>query len=117
MPFVYYCFALNGTLVHEFYEHLFAARVINHQLSRLINSGVRNDGLLNLDADDFFDCKVPVPPIDEQGKIARVLTAAKRELSLMKAEIEAIRHQKRGLMQKLLTGEWRVNVEGTHAES
>lgn len=110
VPFVYYCFALNSTLDHEFFEHVFAAGVINHQLSRVINSGVRNDGLLNLDADDFFACKIPVPPKDEQRKIARVLTTAKRELSLMKAEIETIGRQKRGLMQKLLTGEWRVSV-------
>jgi type I restriction enzyme S subunit len=110
VPFVYYCFALNSTLDHEFFEHVFTAGVINHQLARLINSGVRNDGLLNLDADDFFSCKIPVPPKEEQRKIARVLTMAKRELSLMKAEIEAIGRQKRGLMQKLLTGEWRVKV-------
>lgn len=108
VPFVYYCFALKKALNSEFYAHLFAAGALNHQLSRLINSGVRNDGLLNLNVDDFFDCKVPVPPIKEQGQIARALTAAKDELALLDKEIEAVQRQKRGLMQKLLTGEWRV---------
>jgi len=111
VPFVYFCFLLQEALNHEFYTHLFAAGALNHQLSRLINSGVRNDGLLNLYAHDFFSCKVPVPPADKQEKIASALTAAKREIALLDSEIEALSLQKRGLMQKLLTGEWRVSTE------
>ena len=111
VPFVYFCFALKPGLDPEFYEHLFAAGALNHQLSRLINSGVRNDGLLNLYSDDFYSCRVPVPPIDEQRRVALALTAAKQELALLDDEIEALTRQKRGLMQKLLTGEWRVNFE------
>ncbi len=110
VPFVYFCFALKAGLDHGFYEHLFAAGALNHQLSRLINSGVRNDGLLNLNVEDFFSCRVPVPPLDEQSSIARTLSAAKQELTLLDDEIEALTRQKRGLMQKLLTGEWRVAV-------
>lgn len=110
VPFVYYCFALKPGLDPEFYDHLFAAGALNHQLSRLINSGVRNDGLLNLYSDDFFSCRVPVPPIEEQKRIAQAMTTAKRELELMDEEIAALTDQKRGLMQKLLTGEWRVKV-------
>lgn len=108
VPFVYFCFALTSGMNREFFAHLFAVGALNHQLSRLINSGVRNDGLLNLNPEDFFDCKVPVPPVDEQSAIASVLTAAKQEIRLLDTEIEIITHQKRGLMQKLLTGKWRV---------
>lgn len=110
VPFVYFCFALEAGLDHGFYEHLFAAGALNHQLSRLINSGVRNDGLLNLSVEDFFSCRIPVPPLDEQSSIARTLSAAKQELTLLDDEIEVLTRQKRGLMQKLLTGEWRVAV-------
>jgi type I restriction enzyme, S subunit len=109
VPFVYFSFGLRSGLERAFYRHLFASGYLNHQLSRLINSGVRNDGLLNLDVDDFFSCKVPVPPLDEQRQIGRVLTAAKDELDLLDREIAALKRQKRGLMQKLLTGEWRVS--------
>ncbi|GGE93638.1 restriction endonuclease subunit S [Stappia taiwanensis] len=117
VPFVYYCFALKPGLDPEFYEHLFAAGALNYQLSRLINSGVRNDGLLNLYSDDFYSCRVPIPPIDEQRKIARALTAAKQELALIDNEIEAVTLQKRGLMQKLLTGEWRVPLNPAETSS
>lgn len=110
VPFVYFCFALKADLNREFFAHLFAAGALNHQLSRLINSGVRNDGLLNLNPDDFFGCKVPVPSAGEQSAIASALTAAKQEVGLLETKTETLTRQKRGLMQKLLTGEWRVAV-------
>lgn len=115
VPFVYYSFALNAGLDRMFYKHLFSGGILNHQLSRIINSGVRNDGLLNLDVEDFFACKVPVPPLEEQREIGHILTTAKSELDLLDREIAALTRQKRGLMQKLLTGEWAVNVEGVAA--
>ena len=111
VPFVYFCFALKPGLDANFYSHLFAAGALNHQLSRLINSGVRNDGLLNLNVEDFFGCKVPVPPIEDQRRIGEALTTAKHELFLLDEEIEALTQQKRGLMQKLLTGEWPVTLD------
>jgi type I restriction enzyme S subunit len=111
VPFVYFCFALYAGMNREFYAHLFAAGALNHQLSRLINSGVRNDGLLNLDPEDFFGCKVPVPPVEEQASIAQALTASKQEVGLLDREIDLLNRQKRGLMQKLLRGEWRVQLE------
>lgn len=111
VPFVYFCFALKSGLDANFYSHMFAAGALNHQLSRLINSGVRNDGLLNLNVEDFFGCTVPVPPIEDQRRIGEALTTAKHERSLLDEEIEALTQQKRGLMQKLLTGEWPVTLE------
>ncbi|MEL8055189.1 MAG: restriction endonuclease subunit S [Pseudomonadota bacterium] len=113
IPFVYFCFKLDESLHHAFYVHLFAAGALHHQLSRLINSGVRNDGLLNLYADDFFNCEVPVPSLEEQKQIAKAITAANEEIALLDSEITAVQRQKRGLMQKLLTGEWRVSFEDT----
>jgi type I restriction enzyme, S subunit len=85
--------------------------IVWRRLSRLINSGVPNDGLLNLNPEDFFGCKVPVPPVGEQAVIASALTAAKMEIALLDSKIEALSHQKLGLMQKLLTGEWRVKLD------
>lgn len=108
VPFVYFCFQLNDGHDHGFFEHIFKAGILNHQLSKVINSGVRNDGLLNLYADDFFSCVVPVPPRDEQERISRAITALNDDIALTDNEIAALQRQKRGLMQKLLTGEWRV---------
>lgn len=108
IPFVYFCFRLNDGHDHRFFEQMFKAGILNHQLSKVINSGVRNDGLLNLYADDFFSCVVPVPPRDEQERISRAIAALNDDMALTENEIAALQRQKRGLMQKLLAGEWRV---------
>lgn len=57
---------------------------------------------------EFLKLKIPVPPIEEQKKIVRLLNAADKEIELQKQKIEAIKLQKKGLMQQLLTGKKRV---------
>lgn len=52
--------------------------------------------------------KIPLPPLDEQQKIVNILQDADADIELIDARINALRIQKRGLMQKLLTGEVRV---------
>ena len=59
---------------------------------------------------DFMTVKIPLPPIDLQKQIAAILTTARQEIDLLKKQAEAYRRQKRGLMQRLLTGEWRVKT-------
>ncbi len=59
---------------------------------------------------DFLKLKVIVPTLAEQQKIAQVLTLTDKEIDLLKNELEALKEQKRGLMQKLLSGEVRVVV-------
>jgi type I restriction enzyme S subunit len=109
VPHVYFCFSLKKGLHGDFFVHLFESGYLNHQLSRGINSGVRNDGLLNLNAADFFNCRVPVPRVEDQARIAEILDGLKVELAILDRQVEMLERQKRGLMQKLLTGEWRVN--------
>jgi len=58
-------------------------------------------------------CQIfPLPPLPEQTRIAETLNLAQREIGLLKKLAEKQKLQKRGLMQKLLTGEWRVGKEG-----
>jgi type I restriction enzyme S subunit len=52
--------------------------------------------------------KLKLPLLPEQQKIAEVLSLADDELNLLKKELEELKQQKKGLMQKLLTGEVRV---------
>jgi type I restriction enzyme S subunit len=54
--------------------------------------------------------KLRLPPIEEQKAISAVLNDADREIDLTKLKLAALQKQKRGLMQKLLTGEWRIKV-------
>jgi len=58
----------------------------------------------------FLRIPIHLPPIEEQREIAAVLNACDHEIRLLEAELEALKQQKRGLMQKLLTGEIRVKT-------
>ncbi len=113
VPNVYYCFEIREG-VTEFYKHYFIAGKLNEFLARVINTGVRNDGLLNLNVTDFFDVPVAAPPIKEQQKIASILSAWDKAIEPKEKLIEQKKQQKKGLMQKLLTGE--VRLPGFYGE-
>lgn len=52
---------------------------------------------------------VELPDFSEQKSIAHTLNTAQGEIKLLQALAEKYRTQKRGLMQKLLSGQWRLN--------
>ncbi len=49
--------------------------------------------------------------LKEQTAIAKVLQAADKEISLLKAKADKLQEQKKGLMQQLLTGKVRLKIE------
>jgi type I restriction enzyme S subunit len=51
-----------------------------------------------------------LPDPEEQKKIAEILFAIDIEIASLEKKITALQKQKRGLMQKLLTGEIRVKT-------
>jgi type I restriction enzyme S subunit len=60
---------------------------------------------------EFLNSKITLPPLDEQRRIAAAISSAQHEIDLLKQLAEKYKTQKRGLMQKMLTGEWRVKPE------
>jgi len=59
---------------------------------------------------DFLKLKVFVPSLKIQKEIGKILTTTDKEIQLLESYLNALEQQKRGLMQKLLTGEVRVSV-------
>lgn len=101
----------NANVIPDFYAHYFIAGYHSRDLKKYITSGARADGLLNLNTKDFFKIHVPFPKLEEQKRIASFLDMMRRELELLKSLVKEYKFQKRGLMQKLLTGQWRVKSE------
>ncbi|HBC5067530.1 restriction endonuclease subunit S [Proteus mirabilis] len=64
---------------------------------------------------DLEVMKLRVPKIEEQQKIASVLTAADKEIELLEAKLAHFKQEKKALMQQLLTGKRRVKVTETEA--
>ncbi|MAF27727.1 MAG: type I restriction endonuclease subunit R [Croceicoccus sp.] len=110
VPHVYVCFKLRKGYSHRFYKALFEADYLAPQLGRLVNTGVRNNGLLNIKPSEFLGTRVPVPPIDEQDAIAAVMEAASRTVIEYETQLAALRQEKAALMQQLLTGKRRVKL-------
>lgn len=110
VPSVYVSFKLHESVCEAYMRHLFAVDYLKPQLRALVKTGVRNNGLLNIRPDEFLGTTVPLPPLEEQARIANALDAASEEIDLLVQQLAALRAQKRGLMQKLLTGQWRLPV-------
>lgn len=108
IPNVFECFRIKNYNCF-YYEQLFISGFLNKQLYRLINAGVRNDGLLNLNSENFYSCYIPVPPLEEQKKIADILSLWDKAIEQTKDLIAYKEKQKKGLMQALLTGKKRLN--------
>lgn len=108
IPNVFECFRIKK---HNcfYYEQLFISGYLNKQLFRLINAGVRNDGLLNINSENFYSCYIPVPPLAEQEKIAEILSLWDKAIEQTKELIAYKEKQKKGLMQNLLTGKKRLH--------
>jgi type I restriction enzyme S subunit len=69
------------------------------------------DDTLNLKFPNFAVIEVTIPSdIEEQRKIAAILDTSDQELTILRTQRKALNQQKRGLMQRLLTGKIRVNI-------
>ena len=65
VPNVFECFEINDTNVSsEFIQYYFRANLHGKYLYKLVNSGVRNNGLLNLSSEDFYNL-----PIDRKSVV------------------------------------------------
>ena len=57
---------------------------------------------------EFGMIHVPLPPLKEQQKIAAVLSAADLEVTILQQKLDALKQEKKALMQQLFTGKRRV---------
>jgi len=96
-------------LYPQFVAYLFKMPFMIHRFYRY-SQGLTSD-TWNLKFPHFSEVKMPLPSIEEQKQIAEALSDAQQEIDLLKQLIEKYKTQKRGLMQKMLTGEWRVKPE------
>lgn len=96
-------------LYPQFVAYLFKIPFMIHRFYRY-SQGLTSD-TWNLKFPHFSEVKMPLPSIEEQKQIAKALSDAQQEIVLLKQLAEKYKTQKRGLMQKMLTGAWRVKPE------
>lgn len=93
----------------KFASYLFKHTPLVHLFWRYSQGLV--DDTLNLKFHHFAQIKVLLPPIKEQRRIASILETCDKEIELLVEQRAALKAQKRGLMQQLLTGKKRVKVD------
>ncbi|MBG0846540.1 restriction endonuclease subunit S [Pseudomonas chengduensis] len=110
---LYICFAVRdkANCCPVFFEQFFDAGLLNEGLAQIAHEGGRAHGLLNVKPADFFSLKVQVPSLEEQHKIAQVLSTADAEITNLQAQLDKLKLEKKALMQQLLTGKRRVRLD------
>jgi type I restriction enzyme S subunit len=76
--------------------------------------GLANGGrkARRVNPDDLLKVNIPCPEKAEQSRIADALKTTDCEIDILRRELDALKTQKKGLMQKLLTGQVRVPASG-----
>lgn len=93
VDYMYYLFK-TPHMIHDFWRY---------------SQGIVDD-TLNLKFNNFKVIKVWIPDKGTQTKIAKLLKSYDEELQLLNSKLEKLKEQKKGLMQKLLTGQIRVKI-------
>ncbi len=93
-----------GLLVEFFFESPIRCK---NYLYPLIQKGAKNT--ISISNQDFLKGKINFPANEKDiTRIADYIRLSKEYISLLNKQLEKYKLQKQGLMQKLLTGEWRV---------
>jgi type I restriction enzyme S subunit len=99
----YYTFAFDEERGHrDFFRHLLATHWVEHQYEA-ISQGT-NTRRRKAPRAAFLGIEVDVPSLPEQKKIAEVMRTAETEINTLEEKRDALQRQKKGLMQRLLTG-------------
>lgn len=105
----YHVISPRVKICDDFYRLYFKSNVFIQRLA-VATIGIRDGKQISFG--DFAFMKIPVPPLEEQIRIASIIDTADRELALLRSQIDALREQKKGLMQQLLTGKRRIKLDG-----
>lgn len=82
----------------------------NHKIRRQFVQTANGVTRFGLTTDSISHAKVVIPPLLVQRKISDCLKIVDTEIDLLKQKLVASKKQKKGLIQKLLTGQVRVKV-------
>ena len=94
----------KNKIINEYFGYFYETKkAINQLLS--ITQGSSN---ININANNIKSIKLALPPLEEQKQIAGILSTADEKLEILRAKKEKYETLKKGLLQKLLSGEVRV---------
>ncbi|MES2878785.1 MAG: restriction endonuclease subunit S [Pseudomonadota bacterium] len=104
---MYTVFEPNAEVInHQFLYMLLKTEAMRRVFEATTHSSVDRRGSLRWP--EFAKLKISIPPMPEQERIVAVLETASAAVDLARRQLDELKTQKRALMQKLLSGEWRL---------
>ena len=100
IPFVYHCFSTE-TENSEFLSIVLNGKAVEKQLRRIVSSGARMDGLLNISFDEYTSIPVMLPQKDEQDRIADYFKQLENLITLHQRKCEETKNIKKYMLQKM----------------
>ena len=98
VPRVYHSFkVINGS--SKFIEYYFATKIPDRELAKLVSSGARMDGLLNINFNEFMGINLTVPNKSEQEKISNYFSNLDRLITLHQRKCEQLKELKKFMLQ------------------
>ena len=105
---LYTVFSIESEEINQdFLKQYFKSSCWYRHMKSVANYGARHDRM-NVSDEDFFLMPIPIPCMDEQRAIAGILSAADKEIELLRQDLEQEKQKKKAMMQLLLTGIVRV---------
>ncbi|MFI3306535.1 MAG: restriction endonuclease subunit S [Rikenellaceae bacterium] len=106
---MYTVFKTVDTLIDNYYFYaLLKSHLLIYKYAARMEGSIDRRGGLRWDS--FSKIKITIPLLKEQKAISKILTTADREIELATTKLNALRTQKRALMQQLLTGKKRLKI-------
>ena len=97
----------KDSINNDYLEFYFLSNHWNKYIKDNSNTGARHDRM-SISDKLFFSMPIFIPPVEEQKQIAEILSTVDKKLENLKEKKQSFEELKKGLMQKLLTGEVRV---------
>ena len=101
VPRVYHSFKVTDEADADFIEYVFATKLPDKELGKLISSGARMDGLLNINYDEFMSIKMMLPSILEQVRISEYFREIDNLITLHQRKCEEFQIMKKYMLQNM----------------
>lgn len=101
VPKVYHSFRVNQLADAKFIEIMFSSKIPDRELGKLVSSGARMDGLLNISFDDFMNIDIIIPTIEEQQVIGSYFSKLDQLITSYREKITQLETLKKKLLQDM----------------
>ena len=100
VPRVYHSFKVEEGCP-DFLEYYFATKLPDRELGKLISSGARMDGLLNIGYNEFMGIQMLFPSVEEQKQISNYFRTLDHLITLHQRKVDNLKIFKKFMLKKM----------------